>query len=226
MKRNKNTKGRSLAAALPILLTLLMLAYVLAGCQRSAEAPPAATPAPAAPAPEAPASAAPAPTATATEAVEMDVVVIEAEALPVKEKAAGDAQPQDMSGFEGTWQEGKQLWWTGAKQGDTLTLGILAPKTGKFQVSVQLTQAPDYAVVQFYVDGKEVGEPADLYADKVGLHKKLSLGEIDLDEGEHTLGIKILGANEAAEKSYMFGMDYVELKLTGEKTPPVEEPAP
>jgi len=37
----------------------------------------------------------------------------------------------------------------------------------------------------------------------------ISLGTHELTEGDHQLGIEIIGANPAAVKSHMFGLDYV-----------------
>ncbi len=37
------------------------------------------------------------------------------------------------------------------------------------------------------------------------------MGEHDLTAGEHKLTVEIVGAREAAIKSYMFGLDYVKL---------------
>ena len=37
------------------------------------------------------------------------------------------------------------------------------------------------------------------------------MGEHDLTTGDHKLTVEIVGANEKAIKSYMFGLDYVKL---------------
>jgi len=37
----------------------------------------------------------------------------------------------------------------------------------------------------------------------------IALGEFELTEGEHVLGVQIVGANQKADPAYMFGLDYV-----------------
>jgi hypothetical protein len=75
-----------------------------------------------------------------------------------------------------------------------------------------LTKAPDYAIVQFRVNGKKAGEPVDLYNDKVTNTEPIKLGTFDLRAGDQKLSVEIVGANDKAAKSYMFGIDRFELK--------------
>ena len=35
---------------------------------------------------------------------------------------------------------------------------------------MQLTKAPDYGIVQLYLDGQKLGDPIDLYRDGVSAH--------------------------------------------------------
>ena len=83
---------------------------------------------------------------------------------------------------------------------------------GAYDVSVVLTKARDYGIVQFYLDGKKVGEPIDLYNPEVIPTEPIPLGTHDLTEGEHKLTVEIVGANPKAIKSYMFGLDYIIFK--------------
>jgi len=115
-----------------------------------------------------------------------------------------------MTGFKGgKWKGNDHLWWTGAKPGDKLQLALPVKKTGTYQLSVVLTKARDYGIVQFYVDDKKAGEPIDLYNPEVVNTDPVPLGTFELTEGEHTLTVEIVGANPQAIKSYMFGIDYV-----------------
>lgn len=127
---------------------------------------------------------------------------------------AGEVQTQGMQGFKGgKWKGNDQLWWTGAKPGDKLELAVPAKKTGKYQVSVVLTKARDYGIVQFYLDGKKAGDPIDLYNPEVTNTEPLPLGAFDLEEGEHKLTVEIVGANDRAVKAHMFGLDYVVFEM-------------
>jgi len=84
-------------------------------------------------------------------------------------------------------------------------------QAGKYRVAMQLTKAVDYGIVQLYLDGAKLGDPIDLYHDGVVPTGLLRMGEHDLSTGEHKLTVEIVGANDKAVKSYMFGLDYVKL---------------
>jgi hypothetical protein len=130
--------------------------------------------------------------------------------VKVIESKAGDVVAQDMRGYTaGKWQDGDQLWWTGGKPGDKLTIALPVKAAGKFNVNLQLTKAKDYAIVQFYLDGKKVGQPVDLYNSPDVVAAAVSLGAHELTAGEHKLTVEIVGANDAAIKSYMFGIDTI-----------------
>ena len=138
---------------------------------------------------------------------------LEGEKLKVLSQTGGNRQEQDMTGFPGQWSNDAQLWWTGAKPGDKLDLALPVKTAGDYQLGVQLTKAPDYGIVQFYLDGQKQGSPLDLFHASVIPSGLLSLGVCHLAEGQHKLTIEITGANDKAIKSYMFGLDYVKLDL-------------
>jgi hypothetical protein len=130
--------------------------------------------------------------------------------VKVIESNVGDIVAQDMKGFgAGKWDNDDQLWWQGAKPGDKLTIGFPVAAAGKNRVDLTLTKAKDYAVVQFYVDGQKVGKPVDLYNSPDVTLTSVSLGVLDLTAGEHKLTVEIVGANDAAVKNYMFGLDTI-----------------
>jgi putative membrane-bound dehydrogenase-like protein len=125
-------------------------------------------------------------------------------------KPPGKVQSQDMSAFpKGSWQDGDQLWWSGAKPGDKLSLLIPIKDEGTYQVSIILTKARDYAIVQLSLDGMKTGKPIDLYNPDVAPAGPISLGTHKLVKGNHSLGVEIVGANAKAIKAYMVGIDYL-----------------
>jgi len=127
----------------------------------------------------------------------------------------GYVQTQGMAGFPGgTWKNNDQLWWTGAKPGDKLELVVPVNKSGTFDVSVVLTKARDYGIVQLSIDGKNAGEPIDLYNPEVISTDPIPIGTHELAEGDHTLGVEIVGTNEKAIPAYMFGLDYVIFEMS------------
>ncbi|HVM48316.1 MAG TPA: DUF2961 domain-containing protein [Candidatus Acidoferrum sp.] len=136
---------------------------------------------------------------------------IEGEKLKVLSTTGGSTQEQDMTGFAGQWSNDAHLWWTGAKPGDKLELALPVGKAGTYKLGAQMTKAPDYGIVQLYLDGQQLGDPIDLYHSSVAPTGLQPLGRHDLTAGEHKLAIVITGANERAIKAYMFALDYVQL---------------
>jgi hypothetical protein len=133
--------------------------------------------------------------------------------IRVLNEPAGSAEGQEMSGFgRGKWKDNEQLWWTGARPGDTLVLAMPVTAAGKYEVVVNLTKAVDYGIVQFSVDDGKAGEPIDLFNSSVVPTGPIALGTFDLSEGQHRLTVEIVGANPQAQKAYMFGIDRIELK--------------
>jgi hypothetical protein len=136
---------------------------------------------------------------------------IEGEKLKILGKTGGEPQEQDMTGFGEQWSNGAHLWWIGTKPGDKLDLALPVKQAGKYRLGMQLTKAPDYGIVQLYLDGQKLGEPIDLYHESVVATGLVTMGEHDLTAGDHKLTVEILGANDKAIKNYMFGLDYVKL---------------
>jgi hypothetical protein len=137
--------------------------------------------------------------------------VIEGEAMKVLSKTGGDPQEQDMTGFGDQWSGDAHLWWINAKPGDRLELSLPVEASARYEVSAQLTKARDYGIVQLWLDGKKLGDAIDLYSPNVIPLSNVRLGLHDLSAGDHKLSVEITGANQKADKSYMFGLDYVKL---------------
>ncbi|MFK8114372.1 MAG: PVC-type heme-binding CxxCH protein [Rubripirellula sp.] len=136
---------------------------------------------------------------------------IEGEAFKAK-VTRGTAKAQDMSQFRGDkWSNKSQLWWTGGRIGDKLTMDL--PKfTGTVDLDIVLTIAGDYGVVQLSLDDQKLGDPIDLYNAAVVTTGVLSFPKLSVDGNKHTLTAQIVGANPKAKKSFMFAVDYLRLK--------------
>lgn len=125
----------------------------------------------------------------------------------------GSVETQPMKHFTaGKWDKDDQLWWTKATPGDRLEIALPIKEAGKYEISAVLTKANDYAIVQPYVNGEKAGPPIDLYNPQVIATEPLPLGQFQFTEGDQNLTIEIVGANENAKKSYMFGMDRLVIK--------------
>ncbi len=137
---------------------------------------------------------------------------IEGERMDVVASTAGNVRPQELAGFGDDWSNLSHLWWTDAGIGDRLRVQLPVAELGRYKLKMQLTKAPDYGIVQLYLDGKKLGKPLDLYNPTVAATGELDMGEHEFSKGNHLLMIEITGANPQAVKSYMAGLDYVKLE--------------
>lgn len=131
----------------------------------------------------------------------------------VLEKPVGQLEEQHMGTFsKDKWQNDTQLWWVG-QPGAQLKIGIHIPRKERYQLTTRLTKAADYGIVQFYLDGKKIGKPIDLfYPDGVIATEPIVLGRFTLGKGLHVLTAEIAGSNPAAIQRDMFGTDYLDVK--------------
>jgi hypothetical protein len=139
--------------------------------------------------------------------------LIEAESLK-PDASAGQTQEQDMSAFTAaSWSGGRQLWWTGGKTGDTLTLAFSVNSPGVYRIAASFTRASDYGMVSVSVNGSPTkAGKLDLYDPQVSRTAPVPLGEFKLDAGHHRMGITIAGCNEAATPSFMVGLDQLQFE--------------
>jgi len=128
-----------------------------------------------------------------------------------------------MKGFQaGNWSRDSHLWWVQAKPGNQLTLQFSAPGDGEYEVYLAMTKAKDYGVFTVRLNGQTLAENVDLYDPQVVSTGPLNFGKHRLSSGENELQIEVTGANPDAQKSYMFGLDYVYLQ----EPPPTESKTP
>ena len=138
---------------------------------------------------------------------------LEGEALKVLAKTGGNAKAQGMGGFGGEWSRGSQLWWTGAKPGQKLTLALPVQEKGKYALKAALTLARDYGIINVVLDDKPVATAWDGYNGPKVVHSdELDWGTHELSAGEHQLTITISGKHADAVPGYMVGVDYVRLE--------------
>jgi putative heme-binding domain-containing protein len=138
---------------------------------------------------------------------------LEGEALKIIEKTGGNAVSQPMGGFsKDRWSGNDQLWWTGGKPGDRLSLEIPVEKEGVYNVEIVLTRARDYAIVRLSLDQTVLDPALDLFnSPDVVTTGVLTYPGISLKPGAHRLSVEITGANPAAAKGFMVAVDYIRL---------------
>jgi putative membrane-bound dehydrogenase-like protein len=138
---------------------------------------------------------------------------LEGEALKVLSKTGGNTKPQGMGGFGSEWSGAAQLWWTGAKPGQKLTLALPVQEKGRYALTAALTKAKDYGIIDVSLDGKPVATAWDGYNGPKVIHSdELDWGTHELSAGEHQLTITLTGKHPDAVPRYMVGLDYVRLE--------------
>ena len=138
---------------------------------------------------------------------------LEGESLKVLEITGGKTGRQGMGGFGGDWSGAAQLWWTGGKPDQKLTLAIPVKEAGKYTLYGALTMAKDYGVVSITLDGKPVASSFDGYNSPKVIHTgEKDWGTHELTAGEHKLTFTLAPPNPDAVPSNMVGLDYVRLE--------------
>jgi putative membrane-bound dehydrogenase-like protein len=138
---------------------------------------------------------------------------LEGETMKVLEITGGKTGRQGMGGFGSEWSGAAQLWWTGGKPDQKLTLAIPVKEAGKYTLYGALTMARDYGVVSIALDGKPVTSSFDGYNGPKVIHTgEKEWGTHELTAGEHKLTFTLAPPNPDAVPSNMAGLDYVRLE--------------
>jgi putative membrane-bound dehydrogenase-like protein len=138
---------------------------------------------------------------------------LEGETMKVLEITGGKTGKQGMGGFGSEWSGGAQLWWTGGKPDQKLTLAIPVKAAGRYTLYGALTMARDYGVVSIALDGKPVASSFDGFNTPKVIHTgEKEWGTHELSAGEHRLTFTLASPNPDAVPSNMVGLDYVRLE--------------
>lgn len=143
--------------------------------------------------------------------------ILEAEGLSILSRTGGRTQVQEMTDFApAVWSGDNQLSWRGGTVGNKVTFTIPVTQAGTYTVKAQFTKAPDYAIVQPWLDGVRIGNQIDLYG-AVAPTGILTLGQKMLSAGDHQLTLEFVGANPSAGSplwpGLQAGLDYVRFDL-------------
>ena len=74
----------------------------------------------------------------------------------------------------------------------------------------KLARGPDYGIWQAYQDSLPLGEPVDLYSEKVEPGRWVDFGTIRCERGEKLLQLRCQGRN-GWSSGYVLGLDQLEL---------------
>jgi len=125
---------------------------------------------------------------TAPAPLEKNPLVIAGESMT---STVGDAIRQSVRSW-GVPRD--QTWFTPQHVGAHGECEFPVPSGGRYKLTVYFTMAPDYGIVQLGVNGKSVGGPVDLYAEKVFAAQPVELGIAELKSGANTLDMNIVGS--------------------------------
>lgn len=141
---------------------------------------------------------------------------VECETMKVPAKS-GDfyVGDQDMDPFGGErWSGGHQLLGKTTAVGDAVEIEFPAPDAQPHQLVLYPTQAPDYAVLRFEVNGQKVAAAFDGYAPDVRPAPAFVLGTFAPRDGQYRVRVEVIGANPAAKGArYFFGLDCLNLEV-------------
>ena len=129
---------------------------------------------------------------------------VEAETLTVRPVggAKAVAQPTGNFGID-DWSGGQHLFVRGPFGGAVDGFPLQAPgRSARYQLEVYLTMAPNYGVVQIWLDGRKVGEPIDCYAPRVIPSGRIDVEVGALRRGRHEAAFEIVGRNEQSTDSF------------------------
>jgi hypothetical protein len=137
---------------------------------------------------------------------------IEGESLQPSAKAtSGTVETQDLSGMNGKWSGGLQLWWHGQTDGSTMTIQLPVAQSGTYDLTGYFTKAPDYGNFQLMQGENNIGPVVNCYAQEVTPTGAVDLGNVTLNAGDNTLTVKIVG-KDPSSTGYLFGLDAFTLK--------------
>ncbi|MFE7189899.1 ricin-type beta-trefoil lectin domain protein [Kitasatospora sp. NPDC057541] len=137
-------------------------------------------------------------------------VTAEAEKLPQLGANVPVKIDTDCCGL--TWSGGAHLSVRATAAGGYDVVRVSVPEEGEYLLSGQLTKYNDHGIVQFAIDGQNLGQPIDTYSANPAVVPYATGQAIRLARGDHELKITITGTNPASTgERYHAGLDTVTL---------------
>ncbi|MER5354166.1 ricin-type beta-trefoil lectin domain protein [Kitasatospora sp. NPDC002551] len=114
-----------------------------------------------------------------------------------------------------TWSGGAHLSVRATAAGGYDVVRVSVPEEGEYLLSGQLTKYNDHGIVQFAIDGQNLGQPIDTYAADPAVVAYATGQAIRLARGDHELKLTITGTNPASQgERFHAGLDTVTLTKT------------
>lgn len=100
--------------------------------------------------------------------------------------------------------------------GDYIEVKLPAPAKGEYELQLDWLKYVGRGTFQLSLDGKPLGEPADLFVSGPPAHGAVSLGRVQLTPGPHLFRFTLTGKHPASD-AYTFGLCSLALRKPGEK---------
>ena len=136
-------------------------------------------------------------------------MMLEGEDLPDKAMFAGGVgKAQDLSRYG--YPEVRQLLFENRRREGRMGLLFHTDEAATYRIRARLACGPDYGTWQAYYDSLPLGEPIDLYSEKVQPGKWVELGRVRFEPGEKLIELRCTGRN-GWSSDYVLGLDTLEL---------------
>ena len=116
---------------------------------------------------------------------------------------------QDMTPFTGQWSAGRQTTLHDLKHGDYIEYAIPADKEARYRIIVHATQASDYGIIQFDINGTKVLR-WDGYAPEVKPSGPIDLGIHTAQNGQIVLRATYDGQHTTHQGGNLSGLDCIQ----------------
>ncbi|MEV7027496.1 RHS repeat-associated core domain-containing protein, partial [Kitasatospora sp. NPDC093558] len=114
-----------------------------------------------------------------------------------------------------TWSGGAQLSIRGTAPGAFDSMRVTVPEDGDYLLSGQLTKFTDHGIIQFAIDGQNVGQPIDTYVATPVVAPYTAGQSVHLARGDHELKLTVVDTNTASGgERFHAGLDTVTLTKT------------
>jgi Pregnancy-associated plasma protein-A len=139
----------------------------------------------------------------------------ELEQLELVASAGARCSIQEMSTFGvGNWSDGRQLFCHSRARELSVTVKLPVGSSALQRIELYATRAPDFGILEVFIDNQPVGVPFDGWAPAVLATGAIALGQHRLLAGSHELSFRVRRKN-AASSSYHLGVDAIRLVPIG-----------
>jgi hypothetical protein len=132
---------------------------------------------------------------------------LEVEQLEIVASAGAHCSIQEMDVFGvGNWSDGRQLFCRSQAAELSVTVKLPVARSGLLRLELYATRAPDFGILEVFVDNEPLGAPFDGWAPTVLASGAVPLGALRLAAGSHELSFLVRRKNHASS-AFHFGID-------------------